>query len=454
MNMEFNFNFCLGPGERWGGALGLVFTAFLALVMTAGPVRAQEGTEDLGGQLETLRAEVAELERRIDLLAAELEKSRMGGAVEAVPAKGVKGFAPAASKVYGVSRGISVGGYGEVVYENFASEREDGEPSGRTDQADFLRAIVYVGHKFSDRVLFNSEIEFEHASTGKGGEVSVEFGYLDFQPSKALGFRAGMVLVPMGLLNELHEPPIFQGARRPEVEQAVIPSTWRENGAGLFGEFGPVQWRAYVVSGLSSAGFSASGIRGGRQSGARSKAEDLAVTGRLDYTGIPGLLLGGSFFTGESGQAVTVDNATIGGRVSLFEAHAQYERRGLQLRVLGAKGTLDDAALINKKNALTGNKSVGEGQYGWYVQAAYDVMTLAPRGEWAVVPFVRYEHLDTQHGVPAGFQEDPATDRGALTAGLGVKPLTNVVLKADFQRMRNKARTGTNQFNLALGYLF
>lgn len=429
---------------------------------------AQEpATEDLKKKVAALQEEVArlkatgsdserltEIERRIDLLAAEIEKSRTGGATEVPAPRGVMGMAPAASKVYGVARGISLGGYGEVVYENFAKERQDGAPSGRVDQFDYVRQIVYVGYKFSDKVLFNSEIEFEHASTGKGGEVSVEFGYVDFQPAKALGFRAGMVLVPMGFINELHEPPIFHGARRPEVEQAVLPSTWRENGAGVFGEAGPVQWRAYVVSGLSSAGFAASGIRGGRQSGARSRSEDFALTGRLDIAGVPGLLAGVSFFTGKSGQGVTQDGAVIGGRVSLVDVHAQYEYRGLQLRLLGVRSTVDDGALINRKNGLTGNMSVGEGQVGWYAQAAYDVMTHRPAGQWSVSPFVRYERLDTQDGVPAGFLEDPATNRSVVAAGVGVKPLTNVVLKAEFQRHQNKARTGTNQLNLALGFLF
>ncbi len=397
---------------------------------------------------------LAELERRIDLLAAELEKARTGGASEPESAGGAHGLAPAASKVYRTAKGVSIGGYGEVLYENYSSQKQDGTPSRRTDQTDFLRGIVYVGYKFSDRILFNSEIEFEHASTGKGGEVSVEFGYLEMKPWKNAGFRAGMLLVPVGFLNELHEPPIFHGARRPEVESAIVPSTWRENGAGLFAEAGSLSFRAYLVSGLSSAGFSAAGIRGGRQSGARSKSEDFAVTGRLDWTGLRGLLLGASFFTGRTGQGATLGETQIGGRVTLLEGHLQYQWRGLELRALGARSSLEDAALINTQNSLAGAKSVGEAQYGYYLQAAYDLMSLRPSGPWSVTPFVRYEKLDTQDGVPAAFQEDPATARTLLTAGLGVKPLPQVVLKADYQRVRNQARTGVSQFNLAVGYLF
>ena len=422
----------------------------LALALCSIPTARAQEAKPAGDE------KIRELERRIDLLAAELEKTRTGEPAGGDALAGRKGFAPAASKVYGISRGVSIGGYGEAVYENYAREREDGKPSGRIDQLDFVRAITYVGYKFSDRIVFNSELEFEHGSAapGRAGEVSVEFAYLDFQPWEKAGFRAGLLLVPMGFLNELHEAPIYHGAKRPDVESAVLPSTWRENGAGIFGETGPLQWRGYVVAGLNSAGFTAAGIRGGRQHGARSKAEDFAVTGRVDLTTVPGLLAGASFFSGGSGHDAVVDGQTIGGRVTLWDAHAQYEYRGLQLRALYAQGSIDDAGLINTQNKLTARQSVGEGQKGWYVQAAFDVMTLRSGARWAVTPFLRYEKIDTQDGVPAGFEEDPATDRDVFTAGVGVKPITNVVLKADFQKHSNAAGSGTNQLNVAVGYLF
>jgi hypothetical protein len=140
--------------------------------------------------------------------------------------------------------------------------------------------------------------------------------------------------------------------------------------------------------------------------------------------------------------------------VSLFDLHAQYERRGLQLRALLARGRVGDAARINAQNGLDGAASVGERQYGYYVQAAYDVMSLRPAGGWAAVPFVRYEKLDTQQRVPAGFERDPANQRTLWTLGVGVRPLTNVVLKADFQSERNPARSGRNHWNVGVGYLF
>ena len=464
--MKFNFNIKTKTKTK------SVLAAAVLILACGSPVWSAQDrtTDDIWKAIQDLQAEVArleaqgtatdrltELERRIDLLAAEIEKARTGAAPEP-PEKPAPGFGPAASKVYSAARGVSIGGYGEAVYENAAGERQDGAPSGAADRIDLLRNVLYVGYKFSDRILLNSELEVEHATTGEGdearGEVSAEFAYLDFKPWKHVGIRAGLLLLPIGFVNELHEAPVFHGARRPAVESAIIPSTWRENGAGVFGETGPVQWRAYVVAGLSSRGFAADGIAEGRQGGSNSLAEDLAVAARADYTGIPGLLAGGSVFTGKSGQGQVTAGAPIGGRVTLLEGHAQYERRGLQLRVLGARTRIRDAARINEQNALVGSGSIGECQHGWYAQAAYDVLSLWPAGRWSLTPFLRYEKLDTQARVPAGFERDPANDRSLLVAGVDVKPLPGVVIKADFERARNRARTGTNGFHLGVGYLF
>lgn len=399
-------------------------------------------------------AQIAELERRIDLLAREIEKLRTGGATDETPLVGEKGLGPAAATVYRKDRGVAIGGYGEALYTNSARDRQDGQPSGKIDEFDYLRAVFYVGYKFSDSILFNSEIELEHASTGKSGSVSVEFAYLEFQTRPEIGLRAGMLLMPVGFINELHEPPIFHGARRPEVERAVIPTTWRENGAGLFGAAGPFEYRSYFVVGLLSEGFTAAGIRGGRQKGSKSKAEDFALTGRLDFVGVPGLLLGGSFYSGNSGQGAVVAGQALGGRVTLFDLHGQYEYRGLQLRGLWTRSTISDVPLINQQNDLTGDESVGELQGGWYAEAAFDLMSLKPKGRWSLTPFFRYEQIDTQTEVPAGWDSNPATGQRVVTAGIEVKPIPQVVFKLDYQLVENDARTGVNRLNIAMGYLF
>jgi hypothetical protein len=353
---------------------------------------------------------------------------------------------------------VSVGGYGEAVYRNFGNRREDGAASRAASRADQLRVVLYTGYKFDERILFNSEIEFEHATTGAGdeelGEVSVEFAYLDFRAFENAGFRAGMVLVPMGFVNELHEPPVFLSADRPRVERSLIPATWREVGAGVFGESGAIEWRGYVVASLDAAGFSSGGIRGGRQQGSESLAEDLGFTGRVDFTGVDGLLLGASLFTGETGQGRELDGRPVDGRLTLFDLHAQYQHRGVWLRALFAAARLGDAARINALNGLEGNASVGSRQRGFYVEGGYDLMSLAPHGRWSVTPFLRYERLDTQREVPGGFERNPARDETIWTAGVSVKPLPQVAIKADYQWFSNEAATGVNQFHLGVGYLF
>ncbi|HEU5304782.1 MAG TPA: hypothetical protein VFU40_09085, partial [Gemmatimonadales bacterium] len=205
---------------------------------------------------------IQRLEAQVEAITRELEELRLGRDLVVEADTSVYGFGPAASKVYKVRQGVSIGGYGEVLYENFAGTRQDDSPSGAADRFDALRAIVYVGYKFSDQVLFNSELEFEHGSTEAGGSVSIEFAYLEYRLSPRFGLRGGLLLPPMGFINEVHEPPAFLGARRPETERQIIPSTWRENGLGFFGTAGGISYRAYLVNGFDATGFGASGVRG------------------------------------------------------------------------------------------------------------------------------------------------------------------------------------------------
>ncbi len=404
-------------------------------------------------------ATVEDLERKIDALTLDIERLRIGKAAIPKAEGSIHGFGPAASKVYAIERGVTIGGYGEMLYQNFDSERDDGAPSGKTDRLDFQRAVLYFGYKFNDRWLFNSEIEFEHAIAGEGkeGEVAVEFAYIDFRATSSFGVRGGLLLIPTGFLNELHEPPIFHGSRRPDVERVIIPSTWRENGAGVYGDFGPVSYKAYVVASLDAAGFSpSSGIRGGRQGGSKSDAEDFAITARLDYTPIPGLLIGSSVFSGDVGQGMTgLDNAAL----TQWSAHAQWNWRGLHVRGLYAQNIVSDAAGIGLAiDTIDGNPPgttvIGERQVGWYGEAAWDVLSLSRGTEQELSPFVRYESFDTQDEVAPGFTADPANDRRVRTFGLTYKPIPNIAIKVDVQNISNGAGTAIDQMNVALGYLF
>ncbi len=408
-------------------------------------------------------ARLAELEKQVEALTRELERLRLGEDVAVSVDTSVLGFAPAASKVYRIARGVSLGGYGEVLYERFADTRQDGAPSGRTDQLDALRAVLYVGYKFDDRWLFNSEIEVEHAATGQAGSVSMEFAYVDFRPSDAFGLRAGLVLIPMGIVNELHEPTTFMTTERPETERRIIPTTWREGGVGIFGEAGSFSYRAFLVNGLDGAGggsanaggFSASGLRGGRQKGSKAVVEDLSVVGRVDFEAQPGLRVGASGYVGESGQNNPTGGVggTIGARTILTEGHVDWLFKGLSLRGLAALAFVDDVAELNAFRGLTGNESIGERMHGWYVEGSYDVLRSATTNH-QLRPVVRFEQVNTQSRVPSGFSADPANDLDVLTFGAVWKPITNLIFKADYQVRSNGARTESDQLNLAVGYVF
>jgi hypothetical protein len=404
-------------------------------------------------------AAVEELERRIEALTLDIERLRIGKAAMPGAAGSIHGFGPAASKVYAVERGVAVGGYGEMLYQGFEEERDNGAASDKTDTLDLLRAVMYFGYKFNDRFLFNSEIEFEHAITGEGaeGEVAVEFAYVDFKASDAFGARGGLLLIPAGFLNELHEPPIFHGSRRPDVERFIIPTTWRENGAGVYGDLGPLAYKAYLVASLDGFEFSpADGIRGGRQGGSESKAEDFAVTARLDWTPVPGLLVGGSMFSGGVGQGrAGLENAAL----TQWDAHAEWNWRGLHLRGLYAKNIVSDAAAIglaidDDEVLPPGTTVIGERQIGWYGEVAWDILSPFGDTEQQLSPFVRYESFNTQDQVAAGLMADPANDRLVRTFGLTYRPIPNVAIKADLQNLSNGAGTAIDQVNMALGYLF
>lgn len=415
----------------------------LVCALLAGPVFAQE-KPDTGQR-------IADLERRLDAMSRELEAQKTGTTMPVAGEKGQFGLAPAASKVYGSAGGLSIGGYGEMLYENFDAKLQNGTYSPKANTVDFVRQILYVGYKFDDRIVFNTEIEFEHAktATGSAGEVAVEFAYLDFLLNPAFNVRAGMVLVPLGFVNELHEPPTYLGAKRPGVEGTIIPTTWRENGVGLHGELpGHFTYRAYVINGLDASKFGATGIRSGRQNGSKALAESLALTGRLDWNPLPGTTLGLGAYSGNSNQADSGEPI----RTVLVEGHAEYKARGFQLRGLYARQTNSESGLtgLAASNAV---KKLGTQQWGGYLEAGYDVLGRTGSRQ-ALIPYVRWERLNTQQAVVQGVTADLANDQTLLTTGVAYKPIPQVAVKLDLTKGENRAGTGRDQVSLALGYYF
>ncbi len=405
---------------------------------------------------------LAEIRRQIEALTEEIERLKLGE-VDETSYRPVPGLGPAASKVYSLKKsGVSIAGYGEVVYENYTKERDNGSVATTKDKVDYLRNIIYIGYKFSDLVVFNSEVEFEHGSTGKSGEVSVEFGYIDLLLSPSINVRTGVVLAPVGIVNEKHEPPTFFGTLRPNVERLIIPSTWRMNGAGVYGEaVRDLHYRAYVVEGLKMESFSSGdGIRGGRQSGANAVAEDLAITGRVEYLGLEGASFGASFYTGNSGQREKDSlGSTINARTNVISVHGEAAWRGFELRALVAQTTVDEAERVagyqRWKSGTAIAPVIGSTMSGWYVSAGYDVMPLLiPGSAHYLAPFVLYEAYDTHADVPSGLTKSAANDRTSLVAGLTWKPHPNVAFKVDYRDNKNGAGTGTDQWNLAVTYLY
>lgn len=402
---------------------------------------------------------IKKLEEQIKVLADEIESIKSASVTEPPVYETEFGVAPAASKVYRVDQGVSFGGYGELLIGNV---KEDGH-----DIVDTLRLVLYNGYKYNDHIVFNSEIEFEHGTTGsnkdgKAGSASVEFALIDFLISDEFNLRAGLLLTPFGIVNEIHEPTTFYGVGRPEVERRIIPSTWRESGAGAHGTFdlgsaGELSYRAYAMSSADARGFKASDNRSLRIKGNRARFDDIAFVGRLEYDPIPGLKVGGSVFYGNTGQDEEVNGQTIDGLFQMYEVDAQFQYAGLDLRALSVWTMLDDAALINQLNEYEGNKSVGEEQSGWYVLGAYNIFSALNSGSKYMeylAPFFRYEKFDTQKDVPAGYERNPANERTQYTIGVNYKPIPNVVVKAEYQNLDNEANEATNQFNFGIGYVF
>lgn len=451
-----------------GGAL----TTMIALSTSAGALEKPQTMEDMWKiiqeqqkQIDSMKAQmtatppaktanadgnVKNLERKTDVLSQEVEKLRTELVIPEEPKyKSAYGLGPAASKVYQVGKGLSIGGYGEANYQAIV-----GDEKGKKDNADFERLVLYAGYKFTDSILFNSEIEFEHGSTDDGGTVSVEFAALDFFIDPMANIRAGMVLLPMGFLNTIHEPPFYFGNNRPEVERQIIPSTWREIGVGLFGEILPnLTYTAYVVNGLNAADFNSDGIRSGRQKGSQAKAEDLAFVGRVDYApdAVPGLSVGGSAYAGNSGQNQDFGGQQVDAFTQLYEAHVQWKYRGLEFRTLGSWGHIDDANVLSAAKGQT----IGSSNYGWYTEVGYDILPLLVKDTTQyLAPFFRYEQFDTIAGTPTGFADDETKDRQIYQFGLNYKPIPNVVIKADYRNFTAKKGNLPDDFNLGLGFIF
>jgi hypothetical protein len=336
---------------------------------------------------------------------------------------------------------------------DFHLNKADGEDA----VLDFHRFVLLFTHSFTPRIRFVSEIELEHAlveGLEDKGELELEQAYLDFLVTRGFNVRAGMLLMPVGIINERHEPPVFNGVERPFVDTVIVPTTWFEAGAGVHGEVGRGwRYRAYVTAPLDALEFSADeGLRGGLQKGSRSVVHGAAVAGRVEYVGVRGLQIGASLWRGPA----NVTLRRIDSRVSLVEADARYARGRLELRGQLATVAIDEAGAINDAvGRLTGvPPNVAERLRGWYGEAAYRVWNAGPARD--LVAFARYERFDTQRRLPAGYVPLEEFDRSALTIGLTYFPEPDVAVKADYTRLANAGDLVPTRhlINLGLGWWF
>ena len=352
-----------------------------------------------------------------------------------------------------VAGDTNLGGYGELHFNKPLEKGSEG-------QLDFHRFVLFTSHQFADWVWMYSELEIEHTYLEGGestGELALEQAYIQLQYAKAFSLRAGIMLVPVGIVNPLHEPPVFNGVERPNVERTIIPSTWRESGIGAVGSFaGGLKYEGYVMAGLDPLGLSgANGIRGARQKAFESSTANWALTGRLDYMPFLGGSAGISGFYSTLGGSI--DGPASDSRFWMLSAHALYSRGNLTARGLVAYSEISDIGALNdylRFELADPDVQVGENQLGMYAEMAYDFLGLLdPESEQRLFVFARLERYDT-HAATSGFAANPDYDRRETTLGLTYLPVPQVCLKMDVQLLRTGGDNSREQLNLGVGYNF
>ncbi|MGD2137561.1 MAG: porin [Gammaproteobacteria bacterium] len=321
----------------------------------------------------------------------------------------------------------TLGGYGELHYLN-----EDADDSSdNKDEIDLHRFVLSVGHEFTDRMRFFSEVEFEH----DGEEVEVEQAYVEYDLKDYLQARGGVFLLPIGILNETHEPTTFYGVERNDVETAIIPTTWWAGGAGINGNFANgISWDLAVTEGLEmdTSGDDAFRVRSGRQKSSEADASYLAYTGRIKYTGLAGLELAASINYQADPSQMGGDGLNQG---ILYETHAIYQNGPFALRALYGDWDFNGSAV---------EAAGADDQHGWYFEPSYKVLH-------NLGLYTRYEDVDAY---PDKYQFDQ------WEFGLNYWPHEDVVLKADY-RSRNYDDVSADSdysdfdaFDLGIGYQF
>lgn len=370
-----------------------------------------------------------------------------------------------ADKLLSSDSRLTIGGYGEVHYHQPLNQdvRQNGE-------LDVHRMVMLFGYQFSNRTQFVTELEFEHVS-----EVYVEQAFLQHKINKFINFRGGLLLIPMGIVNEYHEPTTFNGVERPLIDSKISPTTWREVGFGFSGTVQPasLKYQVYLVNGFNGYAGTAklngkNGFRSGRQKGAASYISSPNFTAKVEYYGIRGLNIGVSGYLGDTQSKLyngiakdndaalaKADSSVVG--ISMIGVDARYNLKGLQLR-----GQLYQVGLSNtgQYNQFTGKKGgplndLGSGMSGYYVEAGYNVFRSFEKTKTELIPFIRFEGYDTHAKVESNITRNKTYKNTVITGGLTFKLAQGAVLKTDMQWVKpDGADQYSKVFSAGLGVMF
>ncbi|OUR92377.1 hypothetical protein A9Q87_07825 [Flavobacteriales bacterium 34_180_T64] len=342
-----------------------------------------------------------------------------------------------------INNGVTVGGYGEITYN---------QPEADNGELDVQRLVLLFGYKFNDKVQFITEVELEHVE-----EVFVEQAFIQYSLSDNVNLRGGLMLVPMGIVNEYHEPTTFNGVERPSVDGNIVPTTWREIGFGVSGKFddASLRYQAYVFNGFSSVNGEKvlggkNGLRNGRQKGIKSTVDSPNLAAKLDYYGLPGLRLGLSGYFGRTqaeDDIEDIDGSSVG--ISMVGLDARYAKKRITARGQFIHASLSDTEDYNSLYS----SDLGSALQGWYLEAAYNLLPIEK--EQQLYAFARYEDFDTNASVDGGLVKNDSYDRNEWTFGLSYKIAPGAVVKADYQIKDNASDSDVpNQLNIGLGVWF
>lgn len=366
-----------------------------------------------------------------------------------------------------------ISGYGEVHYQR--------DFNNKTSEASLKRAVLFVGHQFTGKIAFFSELEVEDAKVeagGVSGEVSMEQAYLKFSLNPRQYITAGLILPRIGIVNENHLPINFNGVERPLVEQLVIPSTWREIGVGFYGQSTalPFTYSAAIMNGLNSANFEhGSGFKGAMAEGQNAQANSLGLTAAVQYFAgnfkfqLSGYMGGTTPQRPGAADTLQLSSGFFGNPLMLGEADVQFSNNGWSAKALGTFVSLPDASSINRAY----DHNVASQMYGAYAEVAYNLLQKAKSTKWQskqLNVFARYEAIDLNAAIPSNGLTDGTLKQTHLLAGFGYFPIPHVVVKADVRLLTtgdanpalvlnpnpNAAPYKTNNtfLNIALGYSF